>query len=190
MEEPSPDDLAALALTERELFSLYVQYPEIDFDSESTRTLAEPSEHFSSPASNTGERDELASVEVSNSTRHTTPLKHDVLDADTSDGDEYTVFCTHLQRCDLPDHTVRYLRGIGSAFAQLGRYILAEDGGQPAFAKEIGGALLPRLQRSTSKVKEQIATIDYIIELAPFNIFPTDISLWSNYGQRASLISE
>ena len=168
----------------------YAQYPEIDFDPESTRRMAESSEHFSSPASNTGDRDELASVEASNSTRHTTPLKHDILDADTSDRDEYTVFCTQLQRCDLPDHTVRYLRSIGSAIAQMGRCIVAEDGAQPVLVKEIGGALLPRLQRSTSKIKEQIATIDYIIELAPFNIFPTDISLWSNYGQRASLISE
>ena len=79
---------------------------------------------------------------------------------------------------------------MGSAFAQLGRCIIAEDGGQPVLVREIAGILLPQLQHSTSKIKEQIATVDYITELAPFNIFPTDISLWSNYRQRASLISK
>lgn len=190
MEEPSPDDLAVLALTERELFSLYAQYPEIDFEPESHQKMAKSNEHFSPPASNNGERDELASVEASNSTRHTTPLKHDMFAADTGDGDEYNSFRSGLQRCDLPAQTTRYLRSIGSAFAQLGRCIIADDGDEPAHAIETVGGLLPQLQHSTSKIKEQIATIDYITELAPFSIFPTDISLWSNYRQRAALISE
>ena len=75
MKEPSSDDLATLALAERKLFSLCLQYPEIDFDLESTHKMAEQRDHFSSPVSTTADRDELASVEASNSTRHTTPLK-------------------------------------------------------------------------------------------------------------------
>ena len=190
MEEPSPDDLAVLALTERELFSLYAQYPEIDFNPESPQKMAAFSEHFSSPASNTGNCDEFTSVEASNSTRHTTPVKHDMFEADTDDGDEYTSFCSHLQRCDLPPQTTRYLKSIGSACTHLGCCIINEDVGEPAHITETVDSLLPQLQYSSSRIKEEIATIDYITELASFNIFPTDISLWSNYRQRAALVSE
>ena len=190
MEEPSPDDLAAMAFTERELFSLYAQYPEIDFDPESTQKLPETSsEHFSSPASNTGERDEAASAQASNSTRHTTPLKHDILNTNASDGDEYTVFCRQLRRCDLPPQAVQSLDSIGARFVQLGQAIMS-GGRQSSIATEISSSLLPQLQQSAYKIKEQIDTIDYITELAPFNISPTDISLWSNYRQRASLITK
>ena len=190
MEEPSPDDLAVLALTERELFSLYAQYPEIDFDPEPPQKMAAFSEHFSSLASNTGNCDELTSVKASDSTRHTTPVKHDMFETGTDDGNEYTSFCSHLQRCDLPPQTTRYLKSIGSAFTHLGRCMITEEGGEPAHITETVDSLLPQLQHSSSTIKEQIATIDYITELAPFNIFPTDISLWSNYRQRAVLISE
>ena len=189
MEEPSPHDLEAMAFTERQLFSLYVQYPEINFDPESTRMEPESSDHFSSPASNTVDRDELASVQESNSTRNTTPLKHDMFRTETAEEDEYAMYCKHLARCDLPSQTVEYLSKIGSSIIPLGRCVLAGD--LPSDTEsDIDNVLLPQLRRSTHKIQEQIDTIDYVTELTPFNVVPTDVSLWSTYRQRTSLISK
>ncbi len=190
MEEPFPDDLTVLAPTERELFSLYAQHPEINFDPKSTQKMAESSAHFSSPASNTGHGDELASVEASNSTRHTTPLKHDIYNTGVSDEDDYTAFCTLLEDCDLPPQTLQYLKSIGSRFAHLGRCLIAEHDVQPGLVTGITSSLLPQLQHSAYKIKEQMDTVEFVANLASFNIFPTDVSLWSNYRQRATLISK
>jgi hypothetical protein len=190
MEEPSPDDLAALALNERELFSLYVQYPEINFDPESTQKNPEPTEQFSSPGSNTAERDDIDSVQMSNSTRHTTPLKHDLFCAATSSDDEYAIFCSQLRHCDLPSQTVQYFKSMGSRVVQIGRCLTTEEGIQASAVIETTKTLLPQLQHSSNKVSEQMDTIAYITELAPFSIVPTDVSLWSNYRQRASLITK
>lgn len=193
MENPSSDELATLAMTERELFSLYAQYPEIDFDPECCQKTADSSQHFSSPASNAGERDEIDSVQASDSTRHTTPLRHDLFTAISANDNEYSLFCSKLRNCDLPPETVRYFRQIGSQFIQLGRLLMTHNTSNAVRrsedpVREIANILLPQLEQSTTKVQQQIETIAFITEFAPFNILPTDISLWSNYKQRAFLI--
>ena len=185
MEEPSPDDLATLALNERELFSLYVQYPEIDFDPECNKTATEAPNHFSSPASKLGDHD-LDSVHHSNSTAHTTPSRHEMFDAASSNDDEYTAYCSQLQQCDLPAQTVRLFKNMGAQVVQMGPCLL-EDHRSDDITKA-HSSLLQQLQHSTRKVDEEVATIAFVTDLAPFNIVPTDTSLWSNYKQRASLV--
>jgi hypothetical protein len=186
MDEPSPSDLDALAMTERELFSLYARYPEITFESECTERLPECVEHFSSPRSNTEDVND-DSFQASSSTRHTTPLRHDL---SNSSNDEYTAFNRQLRDCDLPQASVQYFNSLEVRFVQIGRYLNHDDAESPEFILQVSDLLVKQMRDSANSVNEQIHTISWVAELAPFNILPTDVALWSNYQQRASLVSK
>lgn len=189
MDDPLPSDLEALASTERELFSLYARYPEINFESDSTEKLPEYVEQFSSPASNAEDPDEIDSFQASSSTRHTTPLKHDLFSV--SD-DEYTAFCKQLRNCDLPSATVQYLNTLSSQILQMSRNLdrVLADAGILGFVTQVCDGLVDQFKDSANNINEQLQSIAFLTELVPFNIIPTDVSLWSNYKQRASLVSK
>jgi hypothetical protein len=192
MDEPSPSDLDALAMTERELFSLYARYPEITFDSEikseCTDKLPECVEHFSSPRSIAEDPNE-DSFQASSSTRHTTPIRHDLFN---TSNDEYTAFSRQLRDCDLPPANVQYFNSLAARFLQIGRYLNHpnENDDSTSFILQVADSLVKQMRNSASSVDVQIHTISWVADLAPFNILPTDVALWSNYQQRASLVSK
>jgi hypothetical protein len=188
MDEPSLSDLDALAMAERELFSLYARYPEITFESECTERLPECVEHFSSPRSNAEDVND-DSFQASSSTRHTTPLRHDLFN---TSNDEYTAFCRQLRDSDLPQANVQYFNSLAARFIQIGRYLnhRHDDAESIDFILQVADSLVTQMQNSANSVDEQIHTISWVAELAPFNILPTDVALWSNYQQRAGLVSK
>ena len=183
------DDKDEIALIDRDLVSLYIKYPEMSlaFDDElyhdqGNGTTDSSSEIFSSPASSL----------VSKSTTRTTPLRPEP-QLISSNHEPYDVLLTSLQTADLPSNTHTYYASLGNRILQIGGLLYSAPGVSPTLKDiteipEHCRTLSAAFQFSSGKVDEQLATLNYVTALAPFNVNPQPEDLWSNFRQMAELL--
>ena len=211
MDVASPDDFTAFGLTDKEHFSLFVHYPDLDFDPEAETNADKmhkhhPSHdandagysysHFSSPESNLTEHEESESFLTSSSTTHTTPSRHPTFGASSSHADEYTSYNVLLSKSDLPSVTVDYFENLGQQVVHLGSLVQHLSQRQDPFSLEFDSIvkhsawLHSQLASSHKSTTAQISTIESLLLLRTFAITPTDLSVWSIYRQRIQLITK
>ena len=209
MEAASTDDFAAFGLTDKEHFSIFVQYPDLDFDPEAETTpdkmhkqssspdsnMAEHGyKHSSSPKSRPAEHEEGDSFLASSSTAHTTPSRHPMFASISPQADEYTTYKTLLSKTDLPSVTIDYFNSLGQQVVNLGSLVqhLPQDPFSPEFDLTVkrSAHLHSQLTTSLKSTITQISTIESLLILQTFIITPTDLSVWSIYRQRIQLITK
>ena len=189
----SDDDIDEIALTDRDLVSLYMKYPEMSlaFDDElyqdhGNENTDGSSEIYSSPTSSS----------ASKSTTQTTPLhpsEPEPPQNPSTDNEQYLVLLSLLQTADLPYHTHTYYATLGNRILRVGGLLFPTTGSTSGLDKvtEICDhcrILVSSLQFSTSKVDEQLATLQFVTSLAPFNVTPQPQDLWTNFRQMAELL--
>ncbi|RMZ75680.1 hypothetical protein DV737_g5188, partial [Chaetothyriales sp. CBS 132003] len=210
---PVPDEVVSLDLTERTDFSIFLRYPDIDFDPEAPQMdgpgpaidFSSPVSHaagnllslrpegpFSSPASDQEGNDDTDLASRSASTPHTIPSPLAVQDRESNRPGEYQEFLHKVEVADLPETAVHYFRSLAGQMLQMAVLLQPKSFYLSATAdQDIVGcsdALLAQLCASNKIVSGQISAIHYITSLAPFTVTPTDLALPSIFYQRASLI--
>ena len=208
---PTPDDVCPFGFTEKTDFSIFLKYPDIDynpeyekmdepgptihFSSPMSKTLDDgpgPALHFSSPASYAHHHDDTDSASRSNSTPHTTPSRLGEFEDIAVAPDEYQEYLRQLQAADLPETAIQYYRSLANQILQIAYHLqpktlyLSETTTQNILRDS--SKLLNQLQQSSRVISDQISAINHITSLASFTITPTDLALYSIYRQRASLI--
>lgn len=214
---PKLDDLPPLGFTERELFSIYLKYSEIDFDADAAEChaasvhskqeaqTAAPSNNSSpeqrvgkavdsSPASHHDHDHDHDSSRLTDSTTHTTPLKHLMMRDERRSQTEYTQFMADLEVSDLPPDVVTYLKSLASQVVEIGGHLQHyQDQEDQEEAEDViieeAGQLMQLLESSTQNCSGQVANTEWVKELAVFTFTPTDVALWSNYRQRMDLVT-
>lgn len=192
MDLAAHDDFSAFGLTERENFSIFVQYPDIEFDPELTKMHQHDHKHFSSPASNAIENEEGDSSHASSSTAHTTPSKHPMFAALPHELDEYTVYKTLLNRGNLPAFTKDYLTNIGEQIVQIGGLVQLQEFSSThhALILQLTSHVSTQIYASFKSITTQLSAVSSLLSLTAFSLRPTDLTLWSTYLQRVRLITK
>jgi hypothetical protein len=173
-------------LTDKELMSLFVQYP--DMPDEDDNESAAASEDFGEDADTST---------WSDTTTHTTPLRNDAVALPGSKPlPEFSVFMLRLNESSLPQHAIDYFRSLGHMILQIGWLLFPPSGNMSVTkenfreARDICGHMISLLESSGQRVKDQIDNVAYILALAPFTVQPAPEDLWTNYKQIAELIIE
>lgn len=218
---PKLDDLPPLGFTERELFSIYLKYSEIDFDADAAEIHASKvhnqqhvqnavSSNHSSPEQKDGEGVDSSpashhghdhdhdhdSSRLTDSTTHTTPLKHLMMRDERRSRTEYTQFLADLDVGDLLPDLLTYLKSLASQIVEIGGHLQHyqdQDQGNQEEAEDViieaAGQLMQLIESSTQNCSGQVANIEWVKELAAFTFTPTDVALWSNYRQRMDSVT-
>ncbi|KAK5958204.1 hypothetical protein OHC33_000045 [Knufia fluminis] len=189
----------SLSPKDRELFSLFLQYPEIDFDSDETGTPSnEPDatqsvELDSSPAA---ERDSNASTLIDHSNSEstlTTPARHYDEDGEHCDDDSrghWDEFVQLMQQSNLPQECLQYYTALGQAIVNIGSDLFSTvRPNNPHPALQTASWLLKNIKYSSTQAAAQVEAINKLTALVAFNVTPTGPHLWTTYMQRAKLIT-
>ncbi|RMD43634.1 hypothetical protein DV735_g1492, partial [Chaetothyriales sp. CBS 134920] len=202
---PVPDEVSSLDFAERTDFSIFLSYPDIEFDPESPGMdgpgPAVDSEVYSSPESDQYRNcydTDLASRSAS--TPHTVPPSplgiQPLLVGELADGPDgvYQAFERTLAAADLPQTAVGFYRGLADQILQVAVFLQPK----PLYLcsatldRDIlgcSGQLLVQLGAAAKVVSSQISAIHYITTLAPFTVTPTELAMTSIFYQRTSLIT-
>jgi len=188
----------SLSPSDRELFSLFLQYPEIDLDEddpEHTRK-AQPSDLDSSPLAIVAGGTSTASTSIDTSDSDTTlttpvrPPNHGSDHAtDTVVGD-WDSFILLIQQSNLPEECLRYHTSLAEGIVKIGTDLFAT-----ARPNRLNQALLVALwllknvTYSMNQASAQVEKIGHLKRLTAFNVTPTGPYLWTTYMQRAKLIT-
>ena len=200
-------------LTQDELVSISLKYPEINFDSvvqpessphrqtkDNKKQEASPQDKtaiqasHSSPLSQHEDHDTDES-RITCSTAQTTPLKHLMFRDNTQQRNVYANYLNYVHDSDLPDTTKSYLRSLASQMIRVGirlrvvYYQGTEDGHDGNLLNDLA-RLNSLLHCSIRNCSDQTSTIKWLCELANFAIVPTDIALWTMYRQRSALVTK
>ncbi|ERF74158.1 hypothetical protein EPUS_08897 [Endocarpon pusillum Z07020] len=200
-----------LALTDRDLFSLYLRYPEmeqLDVNLEGG-DYAEPllaSITASSPDSSP-QSAQLDSSPPSNSTYYESPASSPLGPSDSipfpdlaiaaNDGEveELSVHFDLTRRShEIPERAAELFTEIKSAILSMGSILFTTTGEvstEPEnlwHINSIADWLISVLSRAGIAVDMEIDDIQTILQLAPFTIRPALKDLWTNYKQMAELI--
>ncbi len=202
-----------LALTERDLFSLYLRYPEMDQsdhnledgdNAESTLASMTTSSPESSPQSAL-----LNSSPPSNATNYESPASSPLGPSDSipfpdlavaaNDG-EVEELCVHFDRTwrsrGIPEDTAESFAEIKSVILGMGSVLFTATGDVSTEPENIwhinssAGWLISVLEHVTVAVDMEIDAVQSILHCAPFTIRPALEDLWTNYKQMAELIIE
>ena len=199
-----------LGYTEKSDFSIFLKYPDIDFDPEvekmdgpgpTIHASSSPSHviedgpgpaiHFSSPLSHPHD-DGTDSASRSNSTPHTTPTRLEDFPEEDAPSTEYDEYLKKLNQADLPPQTIDYFHSLASQILQIARYLqprtLYLSNTTTTDILTASTPLLSQLDHSLQTIRNQLSSIAHILSLAPFAMTPTDLALYSIYKQRSSLI--
>lgn len=185
-------------MTEQELLSISMKYPEINFDAvHDASPEAKSTAHTADTSPSSQHDQDTDESRVDCSTAHTTPIKHLMFGDDTSQSNLYAEFVNEVHSSDLPDVTKSYLHSLGSEICKIGIKLSnvynngSVDDEEAARSIDIRIAELVKvLQQSSKNCSNQVSTIEWLTELAAFTIVPTDIALWAMYRQRAALITK
>lgn len=195
MTAETPEALVGIfALSEQNLFSLYIQYPDLNtFLDDDSSNDEETKKGFSSPISNRGENDENDASQISQSTTCTTPLRQGILTDSSDIAYDYHKFIQLIHKTDLPQPTREYFASSGYQFVSLSNKLrdLARKMIDPTEVNamlEDSGKLVNRFQESKDRCSEQMNSISNLKTLIAFNVKPGDGKLWSTYRQRALLV--
>jgi hypothetical protein len=178
-QESFPDyDGDEIDLTNRELVSLFIQYPDMpDMPDDDDESAA---------ASDFGE-----------DATHTTPLRNDpVALLGSRPLPEFSVFTQRLDESNLPQKAIDYFKSLGHMILQIGRLLFPPTGNMSVPKEDLQeagnlcGLMVSLLESSRQRVNDQIDNVAYILTLAPFTVQPAPEDLWANYKQMAELIIE
>jgi hypothetical protein len=202
-------------LTQEELLSISLRYPEINFDSidatmgtaatkasendSMSRTSPEansaPDSVESSPSSHHDQDNDES--RITDSTARTTPLKHLMFREPVPQTNPYKEYLGEVDRSDLPNATKSYLRCLASEMVRIGALLhdsfendsdASEESNKPIH--EGMSRLVKMMQTSANNCNDQTSTITWLTELAIFAVVPTDVALWSVYRQRVILTTK
>ena len=189
------DTVDELVLTDRDLVSLYMKYPEMslafedddDDDQEKEQSFEgvdNASAIFSSPTSS------FQTI----STAETTPPRFDpVIAAFTTETDDYQAFLELLKKAELPSSTRTYFTSLVNRIRRISCLLFSpqETTSTTAMFTEVLDhchILTDSLKPSCGKVEEQLANLIFVRSLAPFNVSPQASHAWTNYCQMAELL--
>jgi len=193
-----------LSPTDRELFSLFLQYPEIDFDDQTNTAISEgtlprqTTDFNFSPLATVTERASNASTlyEASDSDSGSTlatlspPQKDDHEDVDVSITANWEQFLNLVQQSNLPQGCIRYYTSLGQAIINIGSELFATARpNRPSRVLQIGEWLLKCVTYSRDQAASQVDKIAHLKTLVAFNVTPVGSCLWTTYMQRAKLIT-
>lgn len=200
-----------MALTDRDLFSLYLKYPEMqhpdhDFQVEDYADSPNVSNTASSPASSP-QRVQVYSSPLANLTRYETPTSSPLGPPDIvpfpalaiADNEQEidgltAQFDLTLKSDEIPNDTAEYLAEMKSVLVMMGAILFSASGelstnlDNVERVKSAANWLIVSLKQALDAVEEEITAIESVIELAPFTIRPAPEDLWTNYKQMAELI--
>ena len=184
-EETFPDyDSDEIDLTNRDLVSLFLQYPDMPDD-----------DNESAAASDFGEDADTSTL--SDTTTRTTPLRNDPVALLGSRAlSEFSAFTQRLNESNLPQKATDYFRSLGNMILQIGRLLFPPISNTSVTKQDLREAsnlcrqMASLLESSCQRVTEQIDNVAYILTLAPFTVRPAPEDLWANYKQMAELIIE
>jgi hypothetical protein len=201
-----------MALTDRELFSLYLRYPEMEqsddsfhevVDGETSSVLITTSSPESSPQS--------AQLHSSppTLTRYESPTSSPLGSPDSipfptlttpTNEEEVEVLTSHfdlaLRSHDIPQDTAKVLAEMKSVIVMMGLSLftatgaISTDFGSIWRVKSAVAWLISVLKPARKAIEQEIGGIESILQLAPFTVRPSLEDLWTNYKQMAELIIE
>jgi hypothetical protein len=202
-----------MSLTDPDLVSLYLKYPEMqqsdeDFQdavcAESSTDLLTNVSPDSSPPSTQQYSSPLHTL-----TRYESPISSPLGPSDTipfpaltisaneQEVEELTTqFDLTLNSCDVPDDTAELLAEMMCIIVMMGSILFSASGEvstDPENALRVKSAakwLMMSLRQARDAVQEEIDIVGSILELAPFTVRPAPEDLWTNYKQMAELIIE
>lgn len=194
-QDASPDEgNDEIHLTNPELVSLYIQYPDMP-DMSDGDDDDDDDDDKSAAASDFGE--DIDATTLSDTTTRTTPLRQDAAALlGPRPVSEFSILVQRLNESNLPQKAIDYFRSIGTKILQIGRLLHPPTGNISVTKEDLGearhicGGMISLLESSCQRVNDQIDNIAYILTLAPFTVRPAPEDLWSNYKQMAELIIE
>ena len=184
----SDSDSDGIDLTNRELVSLFIQYPDM---------VNLPGDDDSQSGDSSDSEEDVDATTLSATTNHTTPLRNEpltVLMVSPRPAAEYPAFLQRLNQSNLPKRAIDYFTALGQIILQIGQTLFPPTGNmsvnQDALEEvcNMSDHLVSLLESSCQRVNDQIDNIAYILTLAPFAVQPTPEDLWPNYKQMAELI--
>lgn len=209
--DPLDFDIDRIALTDRDLFSLYLKYPDMlqsdeDFHDgvyeESPLGPLTTSSPESSPQSS-----QLNNSPLPNLTRYETPVSSPLgpsditpfpalaIVANEQEVDELTIrFDQTLKSDDISDDTGKFLTEMKSIIMMMGSILFSATGEVSTEletvwrVKSAANWLILSLNRARAAVEREVHAFETILQLAPFTVRPALEDLWTNYKQMAELI--
>lgn len=202
-----------MALTDRDLFSLYLRYPEMEQSDHNFQeeVYAEPplvSITTSSPESSP-QSAQLYSSPLPNLTRYESPTSSPLgppdsipfpaltIAANEEEVEELTAqFDLTLKSHEIPDDTAEVLAEIKSEILTMGTVLFSATGEVSTDLENIwrvmssANWLISVLKHAGNAVDGELNDIESILQLAPFTVRPALEDLWTNYKQMAELIIE
>ncbi len=201
------------ALTDRDLFSLYLRYPEME---QTDHNLEDGDNAESLPASITTSSPEsspqsaqLNSSPPSNAPYYESPASSPLGPSDSipfpdlaiaANEGEVEELSVHFDRTwrsrEIPEHTAELFAEIKSVILSMGSILFTATGdvsSEPENIWRINSSadwLIPILNRTRVAVDIEIDNIEKILLRAPFTVWPALEDLWTNYKQMAELIIE
>lgn len=197
----------SLSPTDQELFLLFLQYPEIDFDSNGSASTSDEQKPEavpeavpdvgSSPSSNgpaaassgstlidytdTGFAWRAAPVK----TTQAIPIFPDI--TATSDWNDFVQL---VQHSDLPEECLRYYTSLGQSIVHIGAQLNATaKAHQSSNLLQVATALFENATYSCRQTAAQVEKIASLKTLVAFNTNPTGPYIWTAYMQRMKLIT-
>lgn len=202
-----------LALTDRDLFSLYLRYPEMEqldvnlddgdyaepllasISTSSPDSSPQSAQLDSSPPTKPTYYESPASSPLGPS--DSIPFPDLAIAANDGEVEELSVHFDLTRRShEIPERETELFAEIKSAILSMGSILFTTTGGvstEPEILWHINSIadwLISVLRRAGIAVDMEIDDIQKILELAPFTIRPALKDLWTNYKQMAELIIE
>lgn len=189
----------ALSPRDREEFSIFLSYPELDFDSiddsPSTRSSITPvpenkDEVKSSPLSAATTAYNKGSSVATKSTAHDTPSRF-LLQKENAEVGGWNEFIHLMQKSDLPQECLGYFTSLGQTVLNIGTILHSTlRPNQPSSVLRIGRWLLKGIKYSSKQVASQVEAISRLKSTVAFNVSPDETQFWSTYRQRARMIAK
>lgn len=190
------DGDGTLSPADLELFSLFMQYPKMTFNSDE---LPQTVESFnltstenvnSSPLSTAPDTNVKNSSFISASTAQTTPLCPLILaELNSPPPESWTEYLHLVQRNDLPQECQQYFVAMGQCAVNIGLALFRSTQYRQTFNVIAVGEWLSELIRySCGQLNRQINRVAHLKTLLAFTSRPAESQMWSTYQQRARLI--
>lgn len=189
----------ALSPRDREDFSIFLRYPELDFDSIDSSPNVRSSTNLvpgnkddikSSPLSAATTVYDKGSSAAADSTVHNTPSRSSFKTESVEVGG-WNEFIHLMQKSDLPQECLQYFTSLGQTVLNIGTILHSTlRPNQPSSVLRIGRWLLKSLKYSSNQVAGQVQAISDLKASAAFVVHPDGTQLWSTYRQRARLIAK
>lgn len=190
------DDDSFFSSTDFELFSLFVQYPDMipkpeepTSNGSSTKLVNHDSFQPSSP-STVPDEDIHNSSFITFSTARTTPLRPLILpELVQPRQNSWNAYLRLVQGCNLPQQCIQYFTALSQVLVTIGVTLFcASQNTRDVNILELGKWLTACTSYSSHQIERCINRIEDLKKLSAFSYEPTESQIWSTYQQRARLI--